>query len=77
MYRVIRVMQDGYIIDGNHRVAIARLLVIAVDVVIGYFRLEEHEAHQAGTMGKFANQNKARWHQGNNKHKCSEFKKEG
>lgn len=35
MYGTIRVMQNGYIIDGNHRVAVARLLGIAVDVVIG------------------------------------------
>ena len=36
MYGTIRVMQNGYIIDGNHRFAVARLLGIAVDVVIGW-----------------------------------------
>jgi hypothetical protein len=34
MYGVIEVMRDGTIIDGNHRVAIARILKIAVDVII-------------------------------------------
>ena len=34
MYGVIEVMRDGTIIDGNHRVAVARLLRIAVDVYI-------------------------------------------
>ena len=34
MYGVIEVMRDGTIIDGNHRVAVAKLLKIAVDVII-------------------------------------------
>ena len=34
MYGVIQVSRSGTIIDGNHRVAIARLFKIAVDVII-------------------------------------------
>ena len=34
MYGVIQVMRDGTIIDGNHRVHVARLLKISVDVII-------------------------------------------
>ena len=34
MYGVVKVTRNGFIIDGNHRVAVARMLKIAVDVII-------------------------------------------
>ena len=34
MYGIIEVSRNGIILDGNHRVAVAQILKIAVDVII-------------------------------------------